>query len=480
MYSLVVVCTFASLTYAVSIVSPTLVSRMPNFWGLSIQSIPTVLGNDCILDGVNVKNGMRVLAFSEAPLHTPISCESIERTCKNGKLSGGDEYAYVSCTANLIIPHTSIGPKGEDIAITDLSNGILLMLRASAPHVDLVSKKTVSAIYTLESTDNGATWQEKSIATLYNNTVDLSYSVNGPALIQEPSGRLLGAYHVLTRSIQKNSSVHSIETIYSDDIGVTWHTLSQVDVITVTKDQLQTGLWEPFLIEPTKRPQVLQVYYAKERDNAEVCTQAKAGVRKGQDIVMKESLDGGKTWSALPLVVLRNGQSREGVPTLTELQDGSLVLSHEHARYSQCGNTHPQSGFVPAIALSNDGGHTWIDTGTAYLPLSDKLRSGWPHLLQLQDGRLAIRFSTQNSPSTTTRQVRVLLTTNIPSFVHPPVWEVQPRPVMNGDLQWGTIAQARNGDIIVTGGSDEIGGVQPQMYRVLPISYFLAREADSR
>jgi arylsulfatase A-like enzyme len=436
------------------------------------------VNKSCILDGVTIPNSGSILAYKTPNLGSSCSSSSsqIKRICTDGVLSGSDIYSKRLCTENdLISPNSlNLGTKGADTAITTLTDGTMLMIQSTAGRLYNKSDKYLTyKIFVLESKDNGKTWKDKSVAAEYKETAIIGYGykkftkiwgvTNPYSILQTKSGRIIATYKYRKYKKGGNSSTHYIETIYSDDKGKTWKHLGTVYSRSAPDSQVDVGgLWEPYIFEPSNRINVLQVYFARERPQKESCP-GLAG--KGQDIVMSESIDGGKTWSE-PSIVLRHGRSREGMPSVIELPGGRMVLAHEHARYQSCSNTKPQSGLVPAVAISDDGGKTWTDS-TAYKPSNDKIRSGWVFMQKLIDGRLALRFSEEVSPGSNIRYSKLLLTKNIPTSTEYPIWDTNPIKTMNGNILWGTLGQAKNGDIVVTGVSN---AYKKQMYRVIPFS----------
>ncbi len=424
----------------------------------------------CVSQDIAIKDGDSRIFYTKHTVQSNQSCDlfSQTRTCTQGVLSGDTSYTYSTCSADAISNTELLSPKGEDTSIISLADGSLLMMRAAEKEVKPAFRG--GRLWMLKSTDNGKTWKTLTggEAIPYVATNAVGYAINGPSMQLLESGRILVAYHLWTNYIPQKYSTHSVEMIFSDDRGLTWKHLSTVDKIKVPNGTLGFGLWEPFIETPKLRPGVVQVYYASERDDSVSCPNDPnhpSGVKKGQDISMKESIDYGKTWGSTH-VVLRNGKSREGVPTIAESPDGALFLAHEHLRFPLCTDTRPQSGFLPSMAMSKDGGMTWTDLGPIYYPSSDFVGSGWPHIIRLTDGRLAIRFATEITPGEDSpRKVNLLVTINIPSMTTMPVWEKTPTVIMGNDLQWGTIFQAANNDLIVTGGQLNM----LQYYRVFPL-----------
>ncbi len=425
----------------------------------------------CAFGDTVVEPGKSVTAYSSFVAPLGGTCDSIKqvRTCTSGVLSGDANYTRSSCSDDQPNQTTLSTQKDKNDAVVTLPDQTLLMLRSSQP---LVGTSTGASQFWIErSNDNGKTW------TLSKPNFDKTFSVqplnlNGESMnilssATDPlhPGRILAAYHKWRQNVG-----HSLETMYSDDLGNTWSYLSQIDL--VPSQVLPVGIWESFMLQPKLRPGKIQVYYAKERDDAVVCTNHVPGVLKGQDIVMAESADGGKTWGPVQ-IVLRNGFSREGVPSIAETADGALYLAHEHALNSDCSKISAAAASstgqdrVIGIAQSIDGGATWQDIAPAFLPSNSVPSGSWPHMITLADGRLLFRFGVGRS--------LLFMTTNAPSHTVLPVWEKTAMRANSNPLGSGYLMQAPNGDIIAFGNmstddTKSVGIGKYQYYRTFPVS----------
>jgi hypothetical protein len=441
----------------------------------SIEGQPRLVGVriSCGFGSTIVEPGKSVTAYSSTVAPLGGTCDTIKqvRTCTNGILSGDANYTQSSCSADQPNQTTLSTQKDKSDSVVKLPDNSLLMLRSAQAFATTSSGLGASQFWIERSTDNGKNWTlskpnfDKTFATPPINLNGESMIVLNSTTDPAHAGRILATYHKWKQNIG-----HTLETMYSDDLGNTWSYLSRVDL--VPPQALPVGIWESFLIQPKLRPGKIQVYYAKERDNALVCTNHTPGVQKGQDIVMAESSDGGKTWGA-PQIAWQNGFSREGVPSIAETADGALYLAHEHALNSDClkisaaaASTTGQERVI-GIAQSLDGGATWKDIDPAFLPSSSVPSGSWPHMIILADGRFVFRFSLGRT--------LLFMTTNVPSRTVLPVWEKTPIRVNSNPLGSGYLMQAPNGDIMAFGNisadlTSAVGIGKYQYYRIVPVS----------
>lgn len=156
----------------------------------------------------------------------------------------------------------------------------------------------------------------------------------------------------------------------SGDGGKSWSYVS-----TIASDPVeQEGFGEPVLVQVTKGPNAGRI----------ICQ-----MRTGREnpVYQCESDDQGKTWTrAYPLQFLysRFGRSRPIVgvdPDLTEMQDGTLVMSFGHKPdYKEHGNY---------LAFSIDHGRTW----TQVTPVSDRLTMAYTGVREVAPGELFVVYS---------------------------------------------------------------------------------------
>lgn len=196
-------------------------------------------------------------------------------------------------------------------------------------------------------------WAVAETVVAVENTPDVDLS-NGYLLLL-PSGVLLCAYrhHNGTGAAR----VFRIQVSASTDGGATWQQLSTVV-------EGSTGVWEPFLVQfAADDAQAVQIYYSAEITN-----------NGEQDVVRQTSADGGRTWGAVDARV-HTPSSRNGMPGVAELADGSAVMVFE-GFWGPFGWNH----FTVQSCRSFDRGATWVQCGILYAPASRGFNAGSPQV----------------------------------------------------------------------------------------------------
>ena len=184
-----------------------------------------------------------------------------------------------------------------------------------------------------------------------DNATDLA---NGFLLQLAPSGVLLCAYrHHDGVGAQR---VFRIAVSRSTDFGATWSPLAVIFAGPV-------GVWEPFLQQlAAEASNVVHVYYSAELTNG-----------GEQDVVRQTSADAGVTWSSVD-VRLHAPNSRNGMPGVAELADGSLLCVFEG--FGSAGWGH----FQVHAMRSFDLGATWSQPIVVHAPASSTYNSGSPQV----------------------------------------------------------------------------------------------------
>lgn len=194
--------------------------------------------------------------------------------------------------------------------------------------------------------------------------VDLA---NGFLLQLAPSGVLLCAYrHHDGVGAQR---VFRIAVSRSVDYGVSWSPLAVVSAGPV-------GVWEPFLQQlAAEGDGVVHVYYSKELTNG-----------GEQDVVRQTSADAGVSWSSVD-VRLHTPNSRNGMPGVAELADGSLLCVYEG--FGVAGWNH----FEVHAQRSFDLGSTWTQPIVVHAPASSAYNAGSPQVAVCpQTGKVVVVF----------------------------------------------------------------------------------------
>ncbi len=287
---------------------------------------------------------------------------------------------------------------------------------------------------TTYSDDGGRTWSPRGTVAAHEIAPNRDLGNIMPWTL--PSGQILGAF----RHHDKPGSdlIYRLLVSTSNDGGYTWSFLSDIETGTIH------GIWEPlFFVVPGIGT---QVYYAREEINHD------------QDIVMRQSVDDGASWGPIITVAEQTG-SRDGMPAVAQLNDGSLVTIFESFRT-------PNSGtFVVRTVQSNDNGATWIHRQDLHVPESSTRNAGAPYITALPDGRLLASFMTDENSSETGwanhAAVAVMVTDGIPTF-DDLRWAGSPKIVANEPVFWPSVMVTPSNEVLVL---YEQGG--PKVQRIL-------------
>lgn len=311
-------------------------------------------------------------------------CSRTTKTnCGDGYCQLGEDSNY--CLADCNVPDSS---HYQDNLL--LGSGAARVARFGK-HVFGGVVKAKNKISTMKSINfNSNTGKVKTVSTLIKSPVKTSGNIGNPQPFMLPSGRLLMAYrHHFGSKINRK---YRLRVSFSDDKGQTWNNWKSKNAGII--DQGNEGLWEPFLY--IDKYGDLRVVYAKERKQSSCKIKRKA---KKQDIVMKVSKDQGKSWQNESIVASK-GISRDGVPSVARLQDGSFMVVFESWGETKCGGE--KSSLVIRSMQSKDGvlwekrkdvynpkNRGYINTPNNQLP-----KASWPFITKLNDGRVAVVFST--------------------------------------------------------------------------------------
>jgi hypothetical protein len=178
-------------------------------------------------------------------------------------------------------------------------------------------------------------------------------------LAQLPSGRVLASYrHHVPEST--GGMRFAIEVSASDNGGRSWSALS-------TMVSGSVGMWEPFLWPPMATEQravtggrdVVWAAYSQELTNGGL-----------QSIVWQRSTDRGASWEA-PITISdgREHRSRDGMPGITRLRDGSLLMVFEGFWDYFAHNQTERHHFSVQARRSFDEGSTWSEGAATIVSL---------------------------------------------------------------------------------------------------------------
>lgn len=232
--------------------------------------------------------------------------------------------------------------------------------------------------------------QDEDLKELYSTTI-LSRPLSGkselgnPHLIVGPDDTFYLAFR--DHDLSGNAGPrYRLRLIRSQDRGRTWEFLDESRNGLI--DVASTGLWEPFLYFDAQDR--LRVVYAKERD-FKSCPKQRG---EKQDIVTRVSLDQGKTW-VQESVVASDGVSRDGVPSVARLQDGSYMMVFESWQSAACGHANPD---LLIRSMTSRDGVDWSNRAVVFDPyaMTGKrrgVRASWPFITALKDGRAVVTFT---------------------------------------------------------------------------------------
>ncbi|GAP92957.1 putative glycoside hydrolase family 93 protein [Rosellinia necatrix] len=190
-----------------------------------------------------------------------------------------------------------------------------------------------------KSADGGQSWRAQGEVYRADRTL---HDVDNAFPLQLPGGRVLYAYRNHDRTAAGSQYTYYRITIsYSDDGGVTFKYLSTVAERAAAG---VNGLWEPFL--RVANDGTLQCYYSAENGATD------------QDGFMKQSSDGGQTWSN-PITVSGSGTtSRDGMIGVAKIDNnGNLMAVFE--------NTEDGRFSIDSVR-SHDDGRSWGERSRLY------------------------------------------------------------------------------------------------------------------
>lgn len=249
--------------------------------------------------------------------------------------------------------------------ITHLADGGLL---ATFTRSKIVDGRREKRIIVSRSDDAGTNWEEiGEIARGFNdidNVFPLQLKSTAPGGV---APRLLVAFRNHSYDEAGRLTIMRITVCRSDDNGKSWTFHSEVDL-----SNPKQASWEPFLLDAPDGS--LHIYYARERGGP-------------QDIVMKRSLDGGRSWGPLTVVASKD-RARDGMPAVVPFREPSgregLFAIYESGLDGQ---------FTVQGSRSYDGGRSWQQREMVYAARKP-FNAGAPQVVRLSTGVLVASFMT--------------------------------------------------------------------------------------
>ena len=233
------------------------------------------------------------------------------------------------------------------------------------------SANTVIKVVT--STDGGNTWGGTGIvASKYPQ-----YECANVAFYQLDSGELWAAYRA-NKDIN-GQYYSSIRISKSNDNGATWS-----DHSVAAEERGTGGVYEPIFC---KIGNDIAIVYAN--DSLEAVPSSAC-----QNIEFRLWKNG--SWNEIHIA--SDGsvtRSRDGMPGITQLSNGSYLLTIEST------SMRSKNPYVIQIKSSSDG-YDWSSSlRTIYVPNKSSKKAAAPYVLQLPDGRVAVSFQTDENMSKT-------------------------------------------------------------------------------
>jgi len=255
--------------------------------------------------------------------------------------------------------------------------------------------------------------------------------------VELPGGDILAAFR--HHDVVNEVLVYRLLVAVSTDQGVSWSFRSEIEVGT------SNGIWEPFLFVAPDG--ALHVYYAWEHDGGD------------QDIVLRRSSNSGVDWGPR-ITVASQGGSRDGMPAVATLQDGSLVAIFESFRAPGV----PK--FVVRTVRSDDDGLSWDRRADVYVPGDSSRNAGSPYVIALDDGRLVASFMTDEDATSTdwpNAASAKLLVSQVTSSDAPLSWAAAAVEGAAAPVYWPSLVVDDDGDVLLL---YERGLVRSRRFRI--------------
>ncbi|KAI3327224.1 glycoside hydrolase family 93 protein [Xylariaceae sp. AK1471] len=270
-----------------------------------------------------------------------------------------------------------IDPVGVYIRVTSVNDGSLIAGYAA-------TDGTQHVLRTARSTDGGQSWNYQGEVYRADKT---THDLDNAFPLQLPSGRILYAYRNHDRP-SSQYTYYRITVSYSDDGGKTFRYLSTVAQRAASGIN---GLWEPFL--RVANDGSLQCYYSAENSATD------------QDGLMRQSSDGGLTWSS-PITISGAGlTSRDGMIGVAKIDgNGNLMAVFENTEDVR---------FSIDYVRSHDDGRSWGERGRLYTAANNGQAIA-PQICNV-GGTLVASFMTDESVGATGpdgAQMKVVTSTN--------------------------------------------------------------------
>ncbi|OZJ04229.1 hypothetical protein BZG36_02960 [Bifiguratus adelaidae] len=227
-----------------------------------------------------------------------------------------------------------------------------------------------------QRTNNGQSWQETGTVTTGVGDIDNGFLLELPTTAPGASHRrILAAFRNHSKDSSGAYTYFRITVCYSDDGGITWAFLSEVEGRNPPE-----GIWEPFMRMSADGSKV-QIYYARENASND------------QDIVMRTSSDRGVTWSNFATVAGATTTGRDGMPGVTQYHHGTgnKLLCIFETTEGGTGN------FMVKSVTSSDDGATWGNRALVYSATGSTNNAGAPGVTTVGNDLVAIFMTDEDT-----------------------------------------------------------------------------------
>ncbi|KAJ7460738.1 glycoside hydrolase family 93 protein [Mycena latifolia] len=330
----------------------------------------------------------------------------------DGPLQLNYELANIDRRANNLVPTVSptdtiIDPAGGGTypRLAHLKDGSVLATFTQFGG----GKSTLTVTRSTDGARAFSAWGTITSGTSNINDLDNTY------VAQLANGDIVATFRNHDKTTAGAYTFFRITASISHDNGKTWAFLSQVDTRTA---QGVNGLWEPFM--RIAAGGALQVYYAAENTGND------------QDVLMRSSTDGGKTWT----------------------HNDCRRWCHDWARRDAgVHGLHSGRGGATSSVVSKDDGATWGERSQAFVPTGSQNNAGAPSVVTTTGGTLVVSFMTDEDTQWVKGASMKILTS---LSTDPPVWGQKTTVLGDGSL-WPSMFFRVDGSNTAVGCADTKG-----------------------
>lgn len=285
------------------------------------------------------------------------------------------------------------GASGMQAVVWEAASAVPPVNVAGYPRLDILSNGTLILANSgtiRKSVNGGQTWVRKDV-TQNSATTVVSSSGQTHTLVRENwqpfvlmDGTVMLSYRARTANYTTGEFYTSIRVMYSNDNA---ETFINEEILVENTASAFRGYWEPFIIQIDE--DTLALYYANDLDGI---------VGGAQQNICYVTYDlETKTWNKTQRVAI-NGisrNSRDGMPVVTQLSDGSFAMVFEAFDYNRrsYNGVYGQSPFVISMSRSADG-KSWSTPVPIAAPqnITAGDRCAAPYITTLGDGRIAVSY----------------------------------------------------------------------------------------